>query len=150
MAKKIKKIILPLEMANGVKARTLEELKNSWDLESVISYYFNGRLLSWLKARRYVELAEQVAALQSVLDKKELPKHLCDIFTMPFEEEKTIDVEEIIVKNKKIEQLRRITAEDTVLKNVDNVALNQEELERLLAENKRKILLYNNTSFSPL
>lgn len=143
MAKKIK---IPLEMANGFKVRTLEELKENWDLEKVVLYYYDkGRLLAWLKDYNHHNEAEQVTALNTITDTKELQKRLCDIFAMPFEEGQTVDVEEVIRKNKRLTMLRTITAEDVVLKNAEKVALNQEELEKRLSENETEIILFNNT-----
>ena len=81
MAKKIK---LPLEMANGVAVRTIEELKENWDLEKIVSYYRNGRLLTWLNDRYYDEQAEQLKLLEDVTDAHELQNKLCGIFDMPF------------------------------------------------------------------
>ena len=147
MAKKIK---LPLEMANGISVRTMEELKENWDLEKVITYYHNGRLLTWLNDRYYSELAEQVQALSAVSDTHALQKQLCDIFGMPFTEEETVDMEAVAERNRRLEALRQITADDEILKNVDKVAFNQEELADLLDEGEPVIYLVNNTFAIPL
>ena len=57
MAKLIK---FPLEMANGTKVRTLEELQEHYDIASVIKYYKDGRLQRWLKANYEDEIAENL------------------------------------------------------------------------------------------
>jgi hypothetical protein len=57
MAKLIK---FPLEMANGAKVRTLEDLKEHYDIASVIKYYKDGRLQRWLKANYEDEIAENL------------------------------------------------------------------------------------------
>ena len=57
MAKLIK---FPLEMANGTKVRTLEDLKEHYDVASVIKYYKDGRLQRWLKANYEDEIAENL------------------------------------------------------------------------------------------
>jgi len=147
MAKKIK---LPLEMANGISVRTLEELKENWNLEKVVAYYHNGRLLAWLNDRYYTELAEQVQRLASVKETNELQKQLCNIFEMPFTEEETIDMGAVEEKNRRLAALRQITADDEILKNVDKVAFNQEELAKLLDEGESVIYLVNNKFSIPL
>ena len=44
-----KNIKFPLEMKNGEKVRTLEELKVNYDIESILNYYFSGKLKVWYK-----------------------------------------------------------------------------------------------------
>ena len=60
MAKLIK---FPLEMANGAKVRTLEDLKEHYDIASVIKYYKDGRLQRWLKANYEDEIAQNLQEL---------------------------------------------------------------------------------------
>ena len=47
-----KKIRFPLNM-NGTDVRTIEELREYFDLESVLGYFANGKLVTWLKDRYY-------------------------------------------------------------------------------------------------
>lgn len=121
----MKKIKLPLEMANGVLVRTLDELKENWDLEKVINYYLNGKLQTWLKDRYYTELAEKVSALSGISDNTELQKKLCGIFGIEAEDD-LVDMEAVAERNRRLKILRQHTADDAVLKNVDKVAFNQE------------------------
>ena len=55
-----KNIQFPLEMADGAKVRTLEELQEHYDIASVIKYYKDGRLQRWLKANYEDEIAENL------------------------------------------------------------------------------------------
>ena len=146
----MKKIKLPLEMADGVKVRTLDELKDNWSLEKVVENYLNGRLVTWLNDRYYTELAEQVDALDEVQDNTALQKELCRIFDVDFEDEEDIDVDAVSERNRKLEALRQYTADDTVLKNVDIVAFDQEELGDILDSGENVIYLFNNTFSIPL
>ena len=59
----MKKLKLPLEMANGKQVRSLQELRDNWDLEKVLGYYLNGRLAKWLNDRYYAEEAEKIQQL---------------------------------------------------------------------------------------
>ena len=145
----MKKIKLPLEMANGVLVRTLDELKENWDLEKVINYYLNGKLLTWLNDRYYTELAEEVAALNGINDNAELQKKLCGIFGIEAEDN-FVDLEAVAERNRRLEILRQYTADDAVLKNVDKVAFNQEELADLLDEGEDVIYLCDNKFSVPL
>ena len=145
-----KKIKLPLEMADGVKVRTLDELKDNWSLEKVVENYLNGRLATWLNDRYYTELAEQVDALDEVQDNTALQKELCKIFDVDFADEEDIDVDAVNERNRKLDILRQHTADDTVLKNVDIVAFDQEELGDILDAGENIIYLFNNTFSIPL
>ena len=146
----MKKIKLPLEMADGVKVRTLDELKDNWSLEKVVENYLNGRLATWLNDRYYTELAEQVSALAEVQDNTALQKELCRIFDVDFEDEEDIDVDAVSERNRKLEALRQYTADDTIFKNVDIVAFDQEELGDILDSGENIIYLFNNTFSIPL
>ena len=59
--KKIKLIRFPLHLADGTGARTLEELREHGDVESVLKHYREGTLARWLRAFGQQELAEKVA-----------------------------------------------------------------------------------------
>ena len=114
----MKKIKLPLEMANGVLVRTLDELKENWDLEKVINYYLNGKLQTWLTDRYYTELADKVSALSDINDNTELQKNLCDIFGMEFKADtEFVDIDAVAEQNRKVDILRKYTADDKLLKN---------------------------------
>ena len=56
-----KLIRFPLKLADGTEARSLEDLREHGDVESVLKHYREGTLARWLKAFRYDELAERVA-----------------------------------------------------------------------------------------
>ncbi len=118
-------------------------------MEKIVSYYNNGRLLTWLNDRYYNEEAELVQALDTNSDGNELQKRLCLIFEVPFAEEETVDVEAIALRNEKLNKLRKLTSDDEVLKNVDKVAFDQEELAGLLDEGESIIFLANNTFMIP-
>ena len=139
----MKKIKLPLEMANGVLVRTLEELKENWDLEQVLNYYLNGKLEMWLADRYYTDLAEEVSALSVITDNKELQKKLCEIFGVKVENN-FVDMGVVEERNRRLDILRQYTADDAILKNVDKVAFNQEELNNLLYKGESTVYLFNN------
>ena len=60
MAKIIK---FALELKDGESARTIEDLREHFDLEKIVAYFMNGRLLTWLKHRH---LDEEAAALEKL------------------------------------------------------------------------------------
>jgi len=135
----VKKIKFPLEMGNGVMVRTLEELKDNFSIEKVISHFVSGKLLTWLNDRYYEDEAIQVGELNGV--SKDFEKRLCEILECEYTEDKEIDMEAIERRNIKLSKLKQITEDDEVLKNVDRVAFDQEELADLLDENVTTIYL---------
>ena len=60
------KIKFPLEMANGVQARTLNDLKENFDIEKVTGYFLDGKLQTWLEDRYYEDEAEAISFLETV------------------------------------------------------------------------------------
>ena len=74
MARKIK---FPLEMKNGNRVRTLEELKENFDLEKVLTYFQNKKLHRWLYDRGYNEELRRVNKLTR--EEENFEKLVCDI-----------------------------------------------------------------------
>lgn len=144
MAKKIK---FPLEMSNGEQVRTLDELKENFDIESVVGYFNDGRLLNWLQARYYDEEADKISALSK--DDPQLQKKLCDIFGVESKDEE-INVEEIANRQERLNRLKQYTDDKEILERVDLVAFNQEDLGDLLDEEKPLIYLCHNKFIIPL
>ena len=128
----------PLEMKNGVQARNLSDLINNFDIEKIIGYFLDGRLKSWLEARYYEEEAEAIENIDK--NASDLAKQLCEVFGVEYDEI-SIDPEEIERRNTRITKLKQITSDEEIIKNVDSVAFNQEELADLYDLGKEKIYL---------
>ena len=146
MAKKVK---FPLDMGNEVYVRTLEELKENYNTEKVTEYFLDGRLLTWLNDRYFDDEAEQVQELTEQGNKDNLAAKLGKIFGVEIESEE-VDIEALEIRREKLDKLRRITSDDKILENVDNVAFSQEELGDLLDEEKDFIYLCGETFRIPL
>jgi len=122
-------IKFPLEMKNGVQARNISELKANFDVERVVGYFLDGKLKTWLDARYYEDEAEAVSQLDK--DATNLAKSLCEIFGVEYEEEEAIDAEEIAKRNERIARLKQLTDDEDVIRSIDFVAFDQEELAEL-------------------
>ena len=132
-------IKFPLVMQDNVQVRTLAELIQAFHLESVMGYFRDGRLITWLEQRNYHDEAQQVAKLDPI--DRESAKKLCDIFGVAFTESAQIEVEQILLKTEKTEKVTQITEDEQVLENIDFVARSQQELDRLLKEGATEIYL---------
>ena len=128
----------PLEMKNGVKVRTMKDLVDNFDTEKVVGYFLDGKLKKWLDARWYEDEAEKIAELDK--NDSKLAKHLCEIFGVEYEKEE-IDPEEIARRNERIAKLKQYTDDEEIIKNIDSVAFNQEELADLYDRDLKKIYL---------
>ena len=147
MAKKIK---FPLSMKNDAQVRDLDELREHFDLDKVIGYFLDGKLLSWLEARYYDTEADAVRALNK--DDADVHRRLCEIFGVEYhaEESPKIDVEAVEERNRRLSELKQYTSAPDVLEKVDQVAFNQEELADLIDEGYSDIYLCNNSFVIPL
>ena len=134
-------IRFPLKMKNGAEVRSLDELKENFDLESILGYFTDGKLQTWLADRYYDEKANEVAALSS--DMPDLNAKLCKIFEVEYKsesEEPNIDF--IQRRNEKLKILCAVTADQNILNNVDFVAMDQDDLYDILDEGTDIIYLY--------
>ena len=133
-----KKIRFPLSLSDGTQARTLDELKEHFDLESVLGYYKSGKLLTWLRDRYEETEADAVEALDE--NASDFQQKLCAVFGVEFSGS-DVDMEEIAHRQERLANLRQYTDEDEFIQNIDAVAFDQEELIDLLDEGCEKIYL---------
>ena len=136
-----RKIRFPLKMKNGAEVRTLDELKENFDLESVLGYFTDGKLSTWLSDRYYDEKAEAVAALSA--DMPDLNAKLCEILEVEYEAEADeTDVDLIARRREKLQIISGVTDNREILDNIDLVAMDQDELFDILDESPEKVYLY--------
>ena len=95
-----KKIRFPLQM-NGTDVRTIEELRENFDLSSVLGYLTNGKLVTWLEDRYYDNEAMAVRALST--DEADLNQKLMSILGVSNDvKTEEIDLEAIQRRNEKL------------------------------------------------
>lgn len=136
-----KKIRFPLKMKDGTDVRTLEELREHFDLESVLGYFADGKLKTWLADRYYDEMAQKLDALSA--DMPDLNAQLCGVIGVEYSElEDDTDFEALQRRQEKLRVLREVTDDQQILDNVDAVAFDQDELFDILDEAPAVIYLY--------
>lgn len=133
---------IPLKMSDGTPVRTIEELREHFNLADVLGYYSNGRLIKWLTDWYYDEEAKKVKALDSTSG--DFQKNLCGIFGVDYSKKEVIrvDLNDVAKKNKRLELLRECTADDKILASVDSVVFNQKELEVFLQRYLGEEIIY--------
>jgi len=135
------RVKFPLKMADGENVRTLEELKEHFDLTSVLGYYDNGKLLEWLEDRYYEDEEKKIKTLDR--NARDFKKCLCDILgaDYPVDKADDVDLAKIADRNKRLKRLKEFTADDKILTVVDRVAFSQEDLADLLDKGVKEIYL---------
>ena len=133
-----KKIRFSLEMENGTKIRTLDELRENFSLTKVVEYFDNQKLFHWLEDRYYTEQVEKLKQLNR--EDADFYQEICHIFEVEYRENDENIGEKIEVEKRKA-QLKQFTDDKTVLEHVHQVAFNQDELYDLLDDNISDIYL---------
>lgn len=131
----------PLIMRDGAAVRTIEKLREHFDLYSMLHYYINGQLEKWLIDRGYDEEAEKVKALDS--HSENFYGNLCEIFNVPYSEDEgtRLQLSNVAKREERLNFLKKFTANDVILEAVDSVAFTREELIALLRAGVKKIYL---------
>lgn len=132
----------PLKMADGAMVRTLEDLREHFDLTTVLSYYDNGRLVKWLENGYYDEEAKQIAALDSFSDS--FKDELCAVLGVNYSENETeqVTLADVSNRNQRLERLKQYTADDSILAKIDCVAFAQDELMDFLKKGIHEVYLF--------
>ena len=126
----VKKIRFPLEMEEGIKVRSIEELKKNFNLEKVVKYYLDGKLKIWLEHREYSEELEQLKQLQYCQNRNEIPSKLCKVFEV--ERFEDIKISEIERRQNRLSILNSYSDSEKWEKKLEFIVFSQEELEKKL------------------
>lgn len=133
-----RKIRFGLNMPEKQNIRTLEELKQYFDLKAVLEYYFNNKLTEWLNDRGYASIAEQLNALDR--DKDDFEENVCKIFGAQYKAGSAgaVTAEDVEALVDRKEEIRKYTDDVNILENAGNVAFNQAELNALVKDDSSK------------
>lgn len=124
---------------------SIEELKENFEVNAVLTALNDGSLERFLKSRYYEREAEVVSNLK--LDDKECLKKLCEALGVDFLKYSVIVTPEV---EKRLAEIKQFTNDEDVLNNFQKVALNQEELAQLLSRDEKTIYLCHNNFSIPL
>lgn len=131
-----KKIRFPLIMKDGIQVRTIEELRENFDMELLTKYFLDGKLRVWLEHRNYNEELSEIDTLKEV--HKNISGELPRIFKIDFKEK--VDVIELQKKLEKEQLLKQYTYDERWFEKIDYIAFNQKELETLVEKNNKVYL----------
>ncbi len=126
--------------------RTLEELKANFEIETVIEYYLDGRLVNWLEQRYYTKEAQLLQNLNENSDT--LPLEISNMFGVDFNQS-GFNYQEYTKKRAKLEVISKYTSDQVILSNNEYVAESQTELQMLyekITDHSRTLYLLNTTN----
>lgn len=126
-----RRIKFPLILKNDEEVRTLEELRENFDLEKIIVYYLDEKLQRWLKDRNYTDELDKIEKINK--DSNNIGNQLCKIFGVK-ENIKALNTEKIIKDNGRINKLKQYTDDEKWIPMLDKIVFDQEELNTKLAK----------------
>ena len=129
----------PLELKDGAKVMTMDELRLYFDLEKILNCLENGQLENFLRDRFYADEADAVKNLS--VNNKATPKKLCEILGVNYENFADT-AEEIFWRKERLDCLKKFTNDAEILGHVDDVAFNQDDLEDILSQEKIPATVY--------
>lgn len=123
-----------LHFKDGIEIQTMKDLRENFDIKRMIEYFKNEKLISWLLDRLYENEVEELKKLN--LEEKNFAEKLCEVFNVNFDDvsEQLDDPETVAWRNERRAKLKKITSDKNILKEIDNVAFNQDDLEDIFLD----------------
>ena len=119
----------------SVEVKTLEELREHFDLEKIVEYFKSGELVEWLADRFYDDEADALENLSA--EDKNLAQKICAALGVECDED--LEFTQRIREKKKI--LAEKTDDQNIIDNAAITALNQDDLANLLHMDYQTIYL---------
>ncbi|MBR2773794.1 MAG: hypothetical protein IKD73_02275 [Selenomonadaceae bacterium] len=121
-----RKGIFALRLKDNLEVRTLEELRDNFDLEKAIEYFHSGELLQWLEDRFYDDEADAIRELSG--DDSNLSTKLCAALNVECDD--NLDFMRRVREKKAY--LVEHTDDQTIIDNAAATALDQGDLGELI------------------
>lgn len=129
------KKMFALTLKDGVEVRTLEELRENFDLEKVVEYFNSGELLEWLEDRFYDDEAEAIENIDA--NDRNLTAKICAALDVECDD----DLKFMQRLREKKAILAEMTDDENIIDNAASTALNQEDLATLINMDYKTIYL---------
>ncbi|MBQ3444716.1 MAG: flagellar motor switch protein FliN [Selenomonadaceae bacterium] len=121
-----RKGMFALRLKDNLEVRTLEELRDNFDLEKAVEYFHSGELLQWLEDRFYDDEADAIRELSG--DDSNLAAKLCAALNV----ECDVNLEFVRRLREKKAYLVEHTDDQTIIDNAAATALDQSDLGELI------------------
>lgn len=138
-----------LTMKDGYKVeRDIADLREHFDLETVLGLYKEGKLRRWLKQNKYAEATAQLDDLDE--DAPDFTRAFCRILGVEAADHDAVDVEEISERTWRRNRLRDYTTDPYLLDMAENAAFSQSDLDELIDDGADEIVLCDGRFTIPL
>ena len=138
-----------LTMKDGYKVeRDIADLREHFDLETVLGLYKEGKLQRWLKRNGYTEEAAQLDDLDE--DDSNFKSVFCHVLGVEAADHDAVDVAELSERTWRLRKLRDYTTDPYLLDLAENTAFSQEDLDTLIDEGAEEIVLCDGRFTIPL
>lgn len=123
-----------MDFGNGIMIQTMEELHENFNFKKVMEYFKSRRLVVWLEDRFYSDEADAIKALKP--NDPNAPQKICAALGIDYSEyaEELDDPETVAWRAERRERLKKFTDDEKIIKKVDYVAFDQEDLEDILRD----------------
>ena len=123
-----------LDFGDGVTIQTMEELRENFSLKKIMNYFKTRRLIAWLEDRFYSDEADAIKSLKPT--DQNIPQKICEALGVDYNEyaEELDDEETIAWRAERRERLKEYTDDEKIIKKIDYVAFDQEDLEDILRD----------------
>ena len=138
-----------LTMKDGYKVeRDIADLREHFDLETVLGLYKEGKLRRWLKQNKYAEAAAQLDDLDE--DAPDFTRAFCRILGVEAADHDEVDVAELSERTWRRNRLRDYTTDPYLLDMAENAAFSQSDLDELIDDGADEIVLCDGRFTIPL
>lgn len=123
-----------LDFGDGLLIQTVEELRENFSLKKIMEYFKNRRLVNWLEDRFYSDEADAIRAIKPT--DQNAPQKICAALGVDYSEyaEELDDPETVAWRAERRERLKEFTNDEKIIKKIDYVAFDQEDLEDILRD----------------
>ncbi|MBR1728870.1 MAG: hypothetical protein IJ728_05040 [Selenomonadaceae bacterium] len=124
-----------LELKDGFKVKTLEELREHFSMGRIIEYFRTGQLVEWLEAMFYEDEAEIISKIST--DDKHFAEKICMALDVDCADD--LEVSQRLKEKKNF--LREKTTDENIIEKAAITALNQRDLADLIHMDCKTIYL---------
>lgn len=138
-----KKIRFSLDMGNNHEVNTIDELREYFNLEKVISYLAEGKFITWLKDRYYETQASLIEQLDVSDD--DYQEKICEILEVGW----NVDFDDAESYSDRLSKLKSFTNDFKLISHLNLVAFDQFELYDRLDQGYATVYLFGETFTIP-
>ena len=135
----MKKIKFPLVMKNGAAVRSIGELRENFDMESVVEHFATGKLMQWLESNYYDDALNSIQELTG--EEKDFGERMAKSLGVAWDNTTEINFTRVLKETKLKEQIKPYVSEEK-MSEITYIADTQDEMEHLARKGCTPIYLF--------